>query len=281
MTRPKRIKFTKMQGLGNDFVVIEGESEELELTEDEVRVIADRRYGVGCDQLLYAGARRGSRFSYRIFNSDGSMAEQCGNGARCISRLLLGTHPELSEIVLESPAAEARAWLTDGGEVCVDMGKADLDPKTIPFQECSSTKRNPDGTFALFDEEGGFIADVLPVGMGNPHAVLFLPSIPSNWMEIGEKIGRHQAFPRGVNVEICSIIDGGVIEARIYERGAGATLACGSGACAAAAAAEVLKLISSRVKKIEMPGGVLSVEVGPDLAVRQIGAAEFVFEGSI
>lgn len=269
-----------MQGLGNDFVVIEGESEELGLTADEVRAIADRRYGVGCDQLLYAGARRGSRFSYRIFNSDGSRAEQCGNGARCISRLLLRSHPELSEIVLESPVAEARARLTDGGEVCVDMGKADLEPKNIPFQECSSTKRNPNGTVALFDEQGGFIADVLPVGMGNPHAVVFLPSIPSNWAEIGEKIGRHPAFPRGVNVEVCSV-RGGVVEARIYERGAGATLACGSGACAAAAAAEVLKLTSSRVKKIEMPGGVLSVEVGPDLAVRQIGAAEFVFEGSI
>lgn len=280
MTRPEKIKFTKMQGLGNDFVVIEGKSEELELTEDEVRLIANRRYGVGCDQLLYAGARRGSRFSYRIFNSDGSRAEQCGNGARCIGRLLLQSHPELSEIVLESPGGEARAWLTSDGEVCVDMGKAQLEPENIPFNECSSTKRRPDGTFALFDEDGELIADVLPVGMGNPHAVVFMPEIPSNWVEIGERIGRHPAFPCGVNVEVCTV-HGGVVEAKIYERGAGATLACGSGACAAAAAAEVLKLISSRAKMIVMPGGSLSVEVGPDLAVRQIGEAEFVFEGVI
>ena len=250
------IPFRKMHGLGNDFVVIDGRETGLRLTTDEVRLIADRRLGVGCDQLIImepAQTLNGSRpdIFMRIYNPDGSEAEACGNATRCVASLLMaesgGTLTTIETLrgLLVGEAA-------DGGDVTIDMGAAQLDWQEIPLSDAMDTLHLP--------IDLGVIADPVGVGMGNPHCVFFVDDAEAiDLAGLGPRVEHHALFPQRTNVEIAEVRADGSIRLRVWERGAGITMACGSGACATAVAA-IRRGLTDRKVAIELDGGVLKLE---------------------
>src|SRR5450432_27913 len=252
MLRAMRIEFVKMQGLGNDFLVFDAPTAALKdnLNGATLRKIADRHTGVGFDQALMIEAPRDaqSRAFYRIFNADGSEVEQCGNGARCIAALLYARAPELGrDLVMGSPGGTVRAMVLDEGKVSVDMGVPDFDPRALPMDAAESAvySLNVDGA----DIEFG------AVSIGNPHAVLRVADVKTAPLErIGPSIGNHPRFPKRTNVGFMQIVDRGHIRLRVFERGVGETLACGTGACAAAAVGRRQELLDDDVR-VDLPGG--------------------------
>jgi diaminopimelate epimerase len=275
-----RIEFTKMQGLGNDFVVFDtpqataGEP----LDSDKVRALADRHTGVGFDQALMLEAPRdpAHRASYRIFNSDGGEVEQCGNGARCIAALLYARAPELGrELSMESPGGTVHARVLHDGLVSVDMGVPDFDPRSLPMDAPAEA-----ASYSL--EVDGETVEYGAVSMGNPHAVLRVSDVKSAPVErLGSRIERHRRFPRRTNVGFMQIVDRRRIGLRVFERGVGETLACGTGACAAAAVGRRHGLLEADVR-IDLPGGMAHVSwpgLGEHLWLT--GPAATVFTGSI
>lgn len=274
-----RIEFTKMQGLGNDFVVFDApEAAAAGIDPNTVRALADRHLGVGFDQALVLEPPRdpAHRASYRIFNSDGGEVEQCGNGARCIAALLYARAPELGrELSMESPGGTVHARVRQDGLVSVDMGEPNFDPRSLPMDAPAEALR-----YSL-DVEGETV-EYGAVSMGNPHAVLEVADVKAAPVErLGARIERHRRFPRRTNVGFMQIVDRGHIGLRVFERGVGETLACGTGACAAAAVGRRQGLLEAEVR-VDLPGGTALVSwPGPGEHAWLTGPAATVFTGII
>ncbi len=273
-----KLTFVKMHGLGNDFVVLDGIRQAIELTPAQLRLLADRHFGVGCDQILLVEAARqpGVDFRYRIFNADGGEVEQCGNGARCFVRFVheqgLSTR---REIRVETMGGVIVPRLEDDGMVRVDMGEPVLAPAKIPFISASNDVLQ---TLRIADHAIAITA----VGMGNPHAVQLVEDVDTAAVEQqGALLERHPCFPQRVNAGFMQVVDRQAIRLRVFERGAGETLACGTGACAAVVAGISRGLLDSPVR-VEMPGGRLSIAWnGPGTPVLMTGPAVTVFKGEI
>ena len=272
-----RIAFTKMHGVGNDFVIFDAPPDSL-LEPASLRGLADRRTGIGFDQalVLEAPRRAGTAVFYRVFNSDGDEVEQCGNGARCIAALLhrRGTARD-GRVTLGSPAGVVEARINGAANISVDMGVPDFDPRSLPFDAPAEAETYP------LDVEGRTI-EIAAVSLGNPHAVLVVPSVEAAPVAaLGPAIERHPRFPRRVNAGFLEIIGRTHLRLRVYERGAGETLACGTGACAAAAVARSRGLIDAGVR-IEVRGGELRVNwEGRGAHIWLSGPAEVSFEGHV
>jgi diaminopimelate epimerase len=277
--RHTRLEFTKMQGLGNDFVVIDATSQPVELNPRQLRYIADRHFGVGCDQILQVEPPRtpDTDFYYRIFNADGSEVEQCGNGARCFVRYVHErglTHKR--EIRVGTRAGTIVPRLEADGQVTVDMGVPLFEPRDIPFHA-------PARALTYHVDVGDRLVEVSVLSMGNPHAVQIVPDVDTAPVELeGPLIERHPRFPQRVNAGFMQIVDRRRICLRVYERGAGETLACGTGACAAVVAGVTRDVLDAERVIVETRGGSLAISWAREGApVLMTGPAASVFEGTI
>ena len=274
-----RLKFTKMQGLGNDFVVLDGIRQAVALTPELARRIADRHFGVGCDQILLVErpSSPAADFRYRIWNSDGGEVEQCGNGARCFVRFVRDQGlTAKDEIRVETASGLIAPRLEANGEVTVDMGAPVFAPARIPFDSDSSSPVQ-----AL--DVGGATLSITAVSMGNPHAVQVVEDVDAAPVAAqGPQIEHHPRFPKRVNAGFMQVVDRGRIRLRVWERGAGETLACGTGACAAVAAGIRRGLLDSKVA-VDTRGGRLTIrwEGGDNDPVWMTGPAVTVFEGEL
>lgn len=274
-----RLRFTKMQGLGNDFVVIDATSQPVSLKREQLRLIADRHFGVGCDQILQVERPRSADtdFYYRIFNADGGEVEQCGNGARCFVRYV---HDKglaaKTEIRVGTRGGVIVPRLEPDGQVTVDMGVPVFEPERVPFVAPKRMR-----TYAL--DVGGRTVDVSVLSMGNPHAVQIVDDVDGAPVESeGPQIERHVRFPERVNAGFMQVLDGSRIRLRVYERGAGETLACGTGACAAVVAGIQRGLLERERVRVDTRGGTLVISwPADDTAVVMTGPAVTVFEGEI
>ncbi|OQX31976.1 MAG: diaminopimelate epimerase [Candidatus Sedimenticola endophacoides] len=272
------LNFTKMHGLGNDFVVIDATARPLALSPEQCRRLADRRVGIGCDQILLVEAPRdpATDFYYRIINADGSEVEQCGNGARCFARFVRDKGLSAKErIDVGTRAGNIRLFLQADGQVRVNMGDPVLEPERIPFRA--------DARAACYRiEAAGESLEIGAVSMGNPHAVLRVADVErADVARLGPLLESHPHFPRRVNVGFMQIGSRDHIRLRVYERGAGETLACGTGACAAVVSGQIQGLLDERVR-VSLPGGDLVIEwAGEGHPVWMSGPAETVFEGRI
>lgn len=275
-----KIRFFKMQGLGNDFVVLDAirNAQLAKLTTEQARFLADRHFGVGCDQILIV--QRPSRpdvdFRYRIFNADGGEVEQCGNGARCFVRFVHEQGlTERRTVRVETQCGLLTLTLEDNGEVTVDMGVPRFAPAEIPFDSDSDAVIQP-------LDVNGKSTDISVVSMGNPHAVQVVADTEAAPVAVdGPTIESHPRFPRRVNAGFMQIVDRHHIKLRVYERGSGETLACGTGACAAVVAGIRRGLLDSPVR-VTTHGGELSIAWGGnDQPVMMTGPAVTVFSGEI
>ena len=270
------LRFTKMQGLGNDFVVFDGVTERVELVPSEVRRLADRRYGVGCDQVLVIEkpTRADVDFRYRIFNADGNEVEQCGNGARCFVEFVRQRGlTRKTRIRVETAGGIIIPEVVAGGLIAVDMGVPRFAPAEIPFAG------ERDAVIRPLDIDGKTVQVTL-VSMGNPHAVQVVDDVDRAPVTVeGPRIEDDRRFPERVNVGYMQVVDRANIRLRVWERGAGETPACGTGACAAVVAGARRGLLSSEVS-VATRGGRLAVAwPGPGSAVTMTGPAATVFEG--
>lgn len=281
------IEFTKMHGLGNDFVMIDAVTQKVELQPDRIRALGDRHTGIGFDQLLLVQTPDDpdADFRYRIFNVDGTEAEQCGNGARCFARFVRDRGlTRKNSVVLQTNTGLIRCTVL-GDRIEVDMGAPRFAPDAIPFlperaEALDPPAETPLRRFRL--DLGGESVELVAVSMGNPHAVIFVDDVAAADVDrIGAAVQAHAAFPESVNVGFCQVVDPGFARLRVYERAVGETRACGSGACAAVVAAAALGHTGPRVK-VSLPGGKLRIEwQGPGHATRMSGSAETVFEGRL
>ncbi|MDD2720705.1 MAG: diaminopimelate epimerase [Gallionella sp.] len=272
------LRFTKMHGAGNDFVVLDGVRQQVSLSAEQLRLLADRHFGVGCDQILLVEKARDAAadFRYRIFNADGGEVEQCGNGARCFVRFVheqkLTSKPE---IVVETRNGLIRPRLEDDGHVTVNMGAPVFDPARLPFT---------DGTGDISEplEVAGETLTISAISMGNPHAVQVVAEVKTAPVESqGPLIEHHPRFPKRVNAGFMQIMDRNHIRLRVFERGSGETLSCGTGACAAAVAGIRRGLLDSPVS-VATHGGTLTISWNGDTTpVMMTGPAISVFSGEI
>jgi diaminopimelate epimerase len=263
-----KLPFTKMQGTGNDFVVIDATKKDFSLTRKQIRALASRHFGIGFDQLLVVErpTKKGVDFRYRIFNADGGEVEQCGNGARCFVKFVRAKGlTSKREIRVETRGGAIGPRLEADGEVSVDMGAPGLSTPLIENLDL-----------------GGETVEVAILSMGNPHAVLRVAEVElAPVTSQGPRVERHARFPRGVNAGYMQIRTRNHIALRVWERGAGETLSCGTGACAAAVAAIAQKLADSPVR-VDTRGGTLTISwAGGDNAVWMKGPAETAFEGTL
>jgi diaminopimelate epimerase len=280
-----RLKFTKMQGAGNDFVVLDGVSRTLDISPQRARRIADRHFGVGCDQILLVerSQRTDADFRYRIWNSDGGEVEQCGNGARCFVRFVHDKGlTKKTEIRVETLSGVIAPRLESDGQVSVDMGAPRFDPEEVPFDP-SGLK--PVGTRWPLDVNGR-VVPVAVLSMGNPHAVQTVADVDSAPVtDEGPLIERHPRFPKRANAGYMQVVDRASVRLRVWERGTGETLACGTGACAAVVTGIRDGLLDDTVR-VETRGGRLTIrwaggENDPNCSVWMTGPAVTVFEGEI
>jgi diaminopimelate epimerase len=288
-----KLRFTKMQGAGNDFVVLDATAAPLALSRAQLRHLGDRRFGVGADQILIVerGPAPGIDFGYRIFNNSGDEVEQCGNGARCFVRYVhdKGLSDKRS-IRVQTINALLELRLRDDGGVTVDMGAPRFELPAIPFDPQGLTPSITNGferwPLQVSDASGEHEVLVAVLSMGNPHAVLLVDDVDTAPVAtLGPTIEHHRRFPRKVNVGFMQIVDRSHVRLRVFERDAGETLACGTGACAAVVAGIRLGLLDTRVE-LQARGGVLTIEWAGDSAgglapVLMTGPAETVFEGEI
>ncbi|MCL7941341.1 diaminopimelate epimerase [Halomonas sp. ATCH28] len=272
------LHFTKMQGLGNDFMVVDLVTQRAHLTDDQIRRLADRRFGIGFDQLLVVEPPRDPEmdFRYRIYNADGSEVENCGNGARCFARFVRDqrlTHKR--EIHVETAGGPLTLVVEDDGQVRVDMGAPRFAPEALPFEAAEDRPLHP-------LQVDGERLEVGVVSMGNPHAVLRVNDVDTAAVErLGPALEAHPCFPRRVNVGFMQVISAHEIRLRVYERGSGETLACGTGACAAVASGIRQGLLESPVT-VHLRGGDLRIDwAGGDASLIMTGPAERVFDGRI
>lgn len=271
-----RFRFTKMHGLGNDFIVIDAIGQKVKLSAAQVQKLADRRFGIGCDQVLLVEVPQNPDvdFRYRIYNADGSEVENCGNGARCFARFV--TDRKLTgkrNIVVETANGVMTLKLQDNGEVTVDMGEPILQPEQIPFRAADRQASYPLNI-------SGQTLEIGAVSMGNPHAVTVVDDVASYDVDnVGPQVEAHPDFPQKVNAGFMQIVSRTEINLRVYERGAGETLACGTGACAAVVAGRLRNLLDSNVV-VNLPGGRLTIEwLGEGHPVLMTGPATHVFHG--
>ncbi|MBI3935438.1 MAG: diaminopimelate epimerase [Betaproteobacteria bacterium] len=273
-----RLKFTKMHGLGNDFVVFDAIAQPVALAREQIRFIADRHFGVGCDQLLLVerARRPDTDFHYRIFNADGQEVEHCGNGARCFMRFVRDEGLTRSdEIRVGTLAGVIVLRLEADGQVTVEMGNPMFDPSEIPF-----VARERALTYSL--EVDGKSLEISALSIGNPHAIQLVSDIEAAPVATqGLLIERHPRFPQGANAGYMQIVGRDRIRLRVYERGAGETLACGTGACAAVVAGITRGLLASRVTVSTRGGDLRIVWEGEGSAVLMTGPAVTVFEGEM
>ena len=273
-----RVEFTKMHGVGNDFVIFDAPVPAALLAPQGLRALADRRTGIGFDQalVLEPARRAASAAYYRVFNADGDEVEQCGNGARCLASLLerRGLAPN-GELTLESPAGLIRARLARDGEVSVDLGVPDFAPGAVPFDAAAEAD-----SYAL--EVGGRRVEIGAVSLGNPHAVLTVSSVENAPVEeLGPLIERHVRFPNRVNVGFLEIVARDAVRLRVYERGVGETRSCGTGACAAVAVGRKRGLLEGEVR-VEVRGGELRVNwAGVGEHIWLSGPAQISFQGHV
>ena len=273
-----KIDFTKMHSLGNDFVVFDAWNHEVALTSSQVRWIANRRVGVGCDQILILepASEPGLHFSYRIYNADGESVEQCGNGARCLSRYVADHgRVDSSRQRARAPSGEVELQSHKDGSISVDMGVPILEPDEIPF-----SNRHRHVAYTL--EIGGQKHSMAVVSVGNPHAVLTVDAVDSAPVHsLGPRIETHPKFPKRTNVGFMEISTPRHIRLRVWERGVGETPGCGTGACAAVVAGRLVGELQEEVR-VSLPGGDLSVcWQGEGRPVHLRGSAEYVFKGSV
>jgi diaminopimelate epimerase len=280
-----KLKFTKMHGAGNDFVVIDAINQHIDFSPEQWKRIADRRFGIGADQMLVVEKSRllDTDFRYRIYNADGGEVEQCGNGARAFVKFV--SDKQLTEkraIRVETMAGVIEPRLEEDGRITVNMGAPILEPERIPF-EAAGLQGEPVAADLLWPIEiNGRPIQFSVVSMGNPHAVQVVDDVQTAPVQNdGPVIEHHARFPRRVNAGFMQVVDRNRIRLRVFERGAGETLACGTGACAAVVAGIRRGLLDSPVK-VGMPGGELSIAwEGAGKPVMMTGPAVSVFEGEI
>lgn len=269
------IAFDKMHGAGNDFVILDAVTQELRLSNELICRLADRRRGIGCDQVLVLEpARNGGDFAYKIYNPDGSAAEQCGNGIRCLAQLAVRRGLTVQRSLrFEAPTTTVQTQLLDDGAVQVSMGTPSFEPRDIPLA------RAPRAAFYT-QQFADHCVEFSAVSIGNPHAVIQVADIGAAAVAtLGPLLQQQGLFPRGVNVGFMQILSKQHVALRVYERGAGETQACGSGACAAAVVGIHQQLLTSPVT-VELPGGSLSIDwAGEGEQIWMTGPTEHVFAG--
>ncbi len=279
------LQFTKMHGLGNDFVVIDSFAQEIQLTSDQVRLMADRHFGIGCDQLLLLAPsdKAGIDVRYLIYNADGGEVSQCGNGARCVAAYLrendlIDGLANGKAITAETRDGVITMTLQEGEQVRVNMGIPKLAPADVPIESQDYAAQYQLSLSGMSDMEITFSA----VSMGNPHAVIVVDDVViAPVLTMGPEMQKQTFFPEGVNVGFMQIIDSHHIKLRVFERGAGETLACGSGACAAVVAGCSNSSLNQEVD-VELPGGHLQISwEGEGEPVWMTGPATFVYRGQI
>jgi diaminopimelate epimerase len=274
---PMLVRFTKMHGAGNDFVVVDATRAPFRPSPQLLRKLSDRRFGVGCDQILVIEppATADVDFNYRIYNADGSESGQCGNGARALARYVREAGLSDKDAIRVRTATSTLSLSQAGdGRYCVDMGVPRLQPAEIPFD---ADARAPRYTLTL---DNGAVVEIGAASMGNPHAVLLVDDVDTAPVaEIGLLLQRHPAFPQSVNAGFLQVLSRQRARLRVYERGVGETLACGSGACAAAVVGRIWGMFDARVA-LELRGGELQIEwEGEGRPVLMTGPAETVFKG--
>ncbi|HEY7865694.1 MAG TPA: diaminopimelate epimerase [Psychromonas sp.] len=271
------IQFSKMHGLGNDFMVIDNVTQNVFLSKDTIRRLADRNFGIGFDQLLMIEPPYDPEldFHYRIFNADGSEVEQCGNGARCFARFVKMKGLTQKRVINVSTGnGKIQLKIEHDGNITVDMGKPILEPAKVPFEAQKEEK-----TYILRVEDHTVLCGV--VSMGNPHCVVLVDNVDTAPVEtLGPLLENHERFPNKVNVGFLEIKSRDHARLRVWERGVGETLACGTGACAAAVVGQLQDKLNTHCT-IELPGGELRFFWQPGQSVRMTGTAEFVFDGQI
>ena len=276
------LQFSKMHGLGNDFMVVDGIRQKLPanalpLPAERIRTLADRHFGIGFDQLLVVqpATAPGVDFRYRIFNADGSEVNQCGNGARCFARFVRDQGlTDKDSIRVETAAGQMTLNLTGDGQVTVDMGAPRWAPKDIPLKASEEAE-------TYFIVAGPQAFEVGAVGLGNPHCVLLVENIDTAPVEsVGPLLESHPDFPERVNVGFMQIVDRGHIRLRVFERGSGETLACGSGACAAVVVGQRRGFLDDTVQ-VDLPGGSLSIHYAGQGGILMTGPAAHVYDGRI
>jgi diaminopimelate epimerase len=280
-----RLKFTKMQGVGNDFVVIDAIRQKLDLTPARVRFLADRHFGIGADQVLLveSPSNPGVDFKYRIFNCDGGEVEHCGNGARCFVKFVHDNGlTDSSSIRVQVSNGELTLKLLDDGQVEVEMGAPRFDPASVPFDASNLESREMAADRLYGVDIGDRMAWLSVLSMGNPHAVQVVDDV-EQWpvLEDGPRLESHPRFPQRVNVGFMQVQDRHTIKLRVFERGAGETLACGTGACAAVVVGIRRGLLDTPVT-VHTHGGALLIDwPAPSGSVRMAGPAVTVFSGEI
>ena len=281
-----RIPFTKMHGLGNDFMVIDCVSQPHSLSTEQIALYADRQLGIGFDQLLQIepATRPDASFRYRIFNRDGSEVEHCGNGARCFAKYVhdkgLTTH---SPIKVETVNRLLSLQLSEGGEVTVDMGEPDFAPKSLPFEADNASVDILGGQryrCEIVAKSTTQKFEFSALSLGNPHAIIVVDDLDkADVVGVGTALGQHSCFPQGVNVGFMQVVAQQSIRLRVFERGSGETLACGTGACAAVVSGCKLGLLDSPVE-VCVRGGTLTIAwQGDGAPVLMTGPATTVYEG--
>ena len=273
-----QIQFSKMHGLGNDFVVIDNVTQNVFFSKEKIQQLSDRNFGIGFDQLLMVEPPYDpdQDFHYRIFNADGSEVSQCGNGARCFARFVkMKGLTNRNKIVVSTKAGRMVLYLEKDGQVTVDMGVPRFEPNLVPI-----TANKREKTYILRAQEQTFFCGA--VSMGNPHCVLLVDDVQTAEVDtMGPMLEKHERFPEGANVGFMQIINHSHIKLRVFERGVGETLACGSGACAAVAVGQLQNRLSKDVR-VDLPGGSLKIRwQGNDNVLKMTGAAEHIFDGYI
>lgn len=267
------LAFRKMHGLGNDFVVLDGRRAPVTFTPRSAQAVADRRTGVGCDQILIVEApRNGGDAFMAIRNADGGVVESCGNGSRCVAQLLMDETGK-DRLLIETLGGPIEAWRADKGLIAVDMGPAHVEWQRIPLAREADTLHLGIGE--------GPLQDPVAVNMGNPHAVFFVSDVTAvDMAAVGPKIEHHPLFPERTNVEAVQVIDRGHLRMRVWERGAGITRACGTGACASLVAA-ARRGLTERAGIVTLDGGDLHILWRDDGHVVMTGPAEESFHGTL
>lgn len=268
----QKIEFTKMHGLGNDFVIIDKRSKNIDITEDIVKKLSDRRTGAGCDQVItISNSKNNVDADIKIYNPGGDSAEACGNGTRCIARILFDENKDKELLRIHSDAGILEAK-KEGNNISVNMGYITMDWKKIPLSKDMDTMNIPISI-------DGYSKGVA-VNIGNPHIIFFGKSIEkTNLNEIGPKIEKHKYFPNKTNVELVEVINKNTLKMRVWERGVGTTLACGSGACASVYAAWKKKLTNKKAEVILEKGSLL-INIDNEKAI-MTGPAEISYHGNL
>jgi diaminopimelate epimerase len=270
------LRFTKMHGLGNDFMVLDLVRQQVALNTGLIRAWSDRKTGIGFDQLLIveSSSKAGCDFAYRIFNADGGEVEHCGNGARCVSRFVVDKGlTSKTSLVFEMAKGRIHCFLENDGTVTVDMAAPILEPAQIPFRAAARARVYP-------LEVEGSLYEISAVSMGNPHAVMLVDDVEQAPVaELGPLVENHPNFPQRVNAGFMQVLDSSTIKLRVFERGTGETLACGTGACAAVVAGRLRGLLDEQVE-VHTHGGILRIRwQGEHEPVWMTGPATTVYEG--